>query len=460
MSAPPIVHRAPGLLESAAGAPGRTRFLSGWSWVALLFLFGLFFVLTPYDLLSSVSGYSLAERHGEIDVALDTVEGGSVARRVTVLLLLAGGLVAAVGSRRESRGYNLAVVTSASAFLILALASPLWGDEFAFTLRRVIVLLVLAVSAFGFARAWDPQTIPRVTFVLAGASIVVGLAAEVVLGTMHPLDPEYRFRGLSHPNSMGQLCALFALSSIVLARQFEGGRSAIMQGLAVVGLGLLVMTKARGSIVGVAAALLFVAVSTIGRRTLLLAGSTLGSLLLGVTMFLPGFSDKAGEAISSLGRSQGGAADLLTLTGRTSLWQDLFQYTAQRPVLGYGYDSFWTPSRILDIARSQGWIIGSSHSGYIDVLIGLGGVGLAVFLLLLASCLWSSIAQWRRTRSAGSLFAVMILLWLLTNIFTEVIWFETSIPSFIGMLVVARLTLKEAPETAAARWGVEVRHAG
>jgi exopolysaccharide production protein ExoQ len=419
------------------------RFLSGRTWMAVLGLFALFFILTPYDLLSAVSGYSLAERHGEIDLALDTVEGGNMVRRVTVLVLFLAGVIALVVSRRESRRHNLLVATAAAAFLLLALISPSWGDDAAFTIRKVVVLLILAVSSYGLARLWDFETIARVTFVLTAMSIGVGIVAEGVLGTIHPLDPEYRFRGLSHPNSMGQLCALFVISSAVLAKRFVGRRSAIMLIVGAVGLGLLLLTKARGALAGASVALGFLVLSTVDRRVLLLLGSVMGSALLGLVIFVPGFSAGAQELVA-LGRSQG--TEVLTLTGRTDLWHDLLGYAAQRPFFGYGYDSFWVPARILEIARSQGWIIGSSHSGYIDVLIGLGEVGLVLFLALLVSCLCAAIALRRRTGSAGSCFAVAILLWLYTNMFTEVIWFETSIPSFVALLVVCRLALRETPD--------------
>ncbi len=437
----PRLDRAAGPWQPERAAPhGRPRFLNRGTWLGTIVLFALFFVLTPYDLLSSVSGYSFAERRGEIDVALDTVQGGNMVRRVTVLGLLCVGVIALLMTRRALRRYHPAVAVSAAGFLLLAMASPLWGDDPSFTVRRVMVLLVLAVSAWGLARLWDLQTLVRVTFLMTGLSIAFGLAAEVVLGTMHPLDPEYRFRGLSHPNEMGELCGLFVISSMLLAKQLTRRRAALMLVVGIVGLGMLVLTKARGALARTIMALTLLVVTTADRRVLLFLGSALVSVLSGVLLFLPGVSDKI-TGILNLGRTEG--ADVTTLTGRTDLWHDLLQYAAQRPLLGYGYDSFWVPSRILEIAKSQGWIIGSSHSGYVDVLIGLGGIGCVLFLSLLAACLWAAAAMHRRTGTTGSLFAVAVLVWLCTNMATEVIWFETSIPSFIAMMVVGRLAIRE-----------------
>jgi O-antigen ligase len=70
-----------------------------------------------------------------------------------------------------------------------------------------------------------------------------------------------------------------------------------------------------------------------------------------------------------------------TLTGRTEIWARLLPVAMQKPLLGGGFGGFWTP-RTRDVFRISG-----SHNGYLDVLIGLGFVGLAlVSIFLLSSC--------------------------------------------------------------------------
>lgn len=431
-------------------------FLSGPAWAAVLALFGIFWVLTPFDLVSAISGYSLAERRAEIDSALNTIGDGSVTRRMGVLALGLMGVVALVLSRRESRRYHVAVTGSASALLLLAFVSPLWGDDPVVTARRVIVLFVLVCAVYGFARWWDLDTLTRATLIMTGMSIVTGLVAECVLGTMHPLDPSYRFRGVTHSNHMGELCALFTISCVVLAKRFEGRRSAVMMLAGALGVGLLLLTKARGALIGTGAALAVISVLGLERRRLLLAVSASASAILGAAIFLPDFSDRT-QLFLTLGRPD--ASDVMTLTGRTNLWHDLLQYAAARPILGYGYDSFWVPTRILEIASSQGWIIGSSHSGYLDVLMSLGGVGLTLFVFILASCLWIALSSVRRTGKASSLFGVAVLVWLCTNMITEVVWFEPVLPSFVGLMVVARLALREASASAVPAWDEGVQRA-
>jgi exopolysaccharide production protein ExoQ len=81
-----------------------------------------------------------------------------------------------------------------------------------------------------------------------------------------------------------------------------------------------------------------------------------------------------GSFTSLLGRNS-------TLTGRTDLWVGLLPEAAQQPILGYGFSSFWTPT------RHAAHIVGEAHNGYLEVLLGLGVVGLVFTLTFLLATL-------------------------------------------------------------------------
>jgi exopolysaccharide production protein ExoQ len=438
-----------------SGSPHAPAFLPGRLWVAVLVLYLILAVLEPYDLLSPISGYGLQEHKAEIGAALDTIESGSMLRRVGVLALCLYGAAAVFVSRRGHRRYHLAIAVPATALFFLAMASPLWSDDPAITIRKVVVLFALVLAAFGLARCWGFDTISRVAFVLSGLTIVLGVTAEVVLGTMHPLRPDYRFRGSIHPNSMGLYCTLFVISSVVLAKRFAGRRSALMAALSVIGLGMLLLTKSRGSLIGVCAALGVMFVSSASRRTVLLAAAAVAVVVCGAAIAVPDLAGRA-QSWATLGRPT--TFELSEMTGRTELFQDLLPYVADRPVLGYGYDSFWQPVHILEVARSQGWVVGSSHNQLMGMLLDLGIAGTALFVLLLAAGLWSSIRYLRRERRATALFPIAILLSSYVNMVTFGFWFETTVPSLIALTVLARLAIRDTGGSWASSGGW-VRHA-
>lgn len=73
-----------------------------------------------------------------------------------------------------------------------------------------------------------------------------------------------------------------------------------------------------------------------------------------------------------------------TLTGRTDFWPQIIEAMGTRPLLGYGYDSFWQPERGLDdpaanIETTTGYKPPNAHNGFIQLGVELGYVGLILF---------------------------------------------------------------------------------
>lgn len=70
-----------------------------------------------------------------------------------------------------------------------------------------------------------------------------------------------------------------------------------------------------------------------------------------------------------------------TLTGRSGVWEKLLPVAMQNPIVGSGFGGFWTQN-----ARML-FEIANAHSGYLDVFLGLGFIGLLlVSIFLLSSC--------------------------------------------------------------------------
>ncbi|NOH01014.1 MAG: O-antigen ligase family protein [Chloroflexi bacterium] len=72
-----------------------------------------------------------------------------------------------------------------------------------------------------------------------------------------------------------------------------------------------------------------------------------------------------------------------TLSGRTELWEILLGWFQQRPIFGFGYGAFWSlyPDGISNSSTPQ--MIRHAHNGYLEIALGLGIVGLVIFLVAL-----------------------------------------------------------------------------
>jgi O-antigen ligase len=105
---------------------------------------------------------------------------------------------------------------------------------------------------------------------------------------------------------------------------------------------------------------------------------TLLVLCFGIVGLLSAFSnDLANVALTALGKDP-------DLTGRTEYWDVLWQMMAGHWTLGYGYFSgFLSLESVIAEATKENF--GSTHNGYLDILVSLGIVGLT---LGLAYLLW------------------------------------------------------------------------
>jgi len=73
-----------------------------------------------------------------------------------------------------------------------------------------------------------------------------------------------------------------------------------------------------------------------------------------------------------------------TFSGRTIIWEFVQQEIARKPLLGWGYESFWlVPGS--PAAEAGGWVAGmpNGHNGYYDLMLDLGYIGLGFLLVFI-----------------------------------------------------------------------------
>jgi exopolysaccharide production protein ExoQ len=108
----------------------------------------------------------------------------------------------------------------------------------------------------------------------------------------------------------------------------------------------------------------------------------------------------------------GGEADVThamgrgaSLSGRTEIWRGVLETAAAHPILGVGFESFWTGSNIYRVWRHlpKGMWVNESHDGYIEVYAEIGWVGVAFITLLLLTAYRRAVAAFRRNPALGAL---------------------------------------------------------
>lgn len=77
-----------------------------------------------------------------------------------------------------------------------------------------------------------------------------------------------------------------------------------------------------------------------------------------------------------------------TLTGRTVLWEHIVHSVGERPLQGYGYAAYWFGFSGPGSSFTRDWGITSAHSGWLELTLDLGLVGVALVLALLSRLLF------------------------------------------------------------------------
>jgi|CXWL01.1.fsa_nt_gi O-antigen ligase len=157
-------------------------------------------------------------------------------------------------------------------------------------------------------------------------------------------------RGEGRPRSAGPLIAHGAILVMALWL-FSMANSATSFGCFLLGAGLMVVTSIR----------------TVARTPAIL------HLLVGLLLFVVFYAiilNPAAGLTEIVGRNS-------TLTGRTDLWNQLYQMS-DNPWFGVGYETFWKEPRLQEVWNRTNMHVNHAHNGYLDVFLNLGLIGVAL----------------------------------------------------------------------------------
>ncbi len=421
--------------HSIAGSALRPR---STPWLVFLFLtVALFFVY--HDL--SYSKFGIGNYDAPEDAIASEVAAGSMSRRVALLSLGIFAIVTLIRHRSEgwpritgSMGWLLA------GFAALAFLSPIWAEDRGQTLTRVAVFGIFCLTAVAITRIFPLREIILWTFFATGSYALVALGVEAYFGTLRPLVSGYRFSGTLHPNSQGINCAILLLSSIA-AGHLEKHRRTLYRIGTIGGLGLLVLTASRTAFAAalVTSAIYLGIVSTKRAKLAMVYASGVVFCFL-LLVFGSAFVPKLTSAVM-LGRdvdSSNGA-----FNGRTGIWDAIGDYVAQRPILGYGFEGFWTPSHINDISEEEKWGIPNSHDAYLDYLLTLGAVGLTTYVLLLFSGIKRAFHFHKLSHNSAYAFCAMLLMFCTLEGLLESAIADPSLPMLLTLVVLLYLAVRD-----------------
>ncbi len=397
------------------------------SWVSLRYGWGLVAVLTVCLLFAEHHGAQ--DMHGEVlDRAFISAErSGQVPREIAYVVLGGLGLLGILRTRGKLV-WNWWLAGALGLLVGWAGLSVVWSDTPGITVKRLGVVVLMSVGAVGLGLSWTKEQVLRFIAVSAALQVAVGVVAESVYGYFTPWQSDYRFGGTLRWNQQGYLCMAAVLAGMCV-------REAKYRWVVGFGLVFLLLTRSRGSLIGLGIGLAFWFVLVMkpkGRVAAVLVGGTLVAVML-----MTGVGEKV---VDGLNRKGEGAENL---TGRAPLWDELMTYVVRRPMTGYGYEGFWTDTTIDDVSDDQHWSIDAAHSGYVESLLTLGYVGVVLHTsALVVGMVCGLVLYWRTRELVYFLGGVFCCIYLAGGYLESVLLVKPSPISFFVAMLVGLMAVK------------------
>lgn len=256
-------------------------------------------------------------------------------------------------------------------FGLVAMASSLYSFDAIITLWKSIELLTVILA--GFAIAGRIKSIDDIQAALNILMLIMlFLITSAGLGAL--LTPHDAFvklqlsssivlRGTSptiNPNTLTQFAALLAVmlftSRLNKVSEYKNISTLVLIGISII---IMLLGHSRTSIFsGILAVMMVLYFSR--QRILLIIASGVGAIGFLATDFLLQYI------------SRGQSTELFTsMSGRTNFWTEVWGYVVESPYIGYGYYA----------AQRELFYTSSVDNSYLEVLLGLGFIGLFVFVL-------------------------------------------------------------------------------
>lgn len=312
------------------------------------------------------------------------------------------------------RGGNLLRLESAEAklivtFCILCVISVLWSHELSFTLRRLASAVFCFLCVLGICRRFRPDELCILTLWICLLFLLLSIFVEASGNGFRMSSARYRFGGAVHPNMQGAYCSLLCLAAICLQR--NGGRLKwLYRALFFVGLVFLLLTGSRTALyafVGAAGSLWWISSTPRVRTLAITVGPACLMTIIVIFEIAVGTSANGFLGFITMGRD---VNSISTMTSRTPVWNELMRAISEQPLLGYGYQSYWSGDRALEMVGRAGWGAESAHNAYLETILSIGLLGGALQILAVSIGAIRSHKLYRRTACAGYGFIFAILM--------------------------------------------------
>jgi exopolysaccharide production protein ExoQ len=312
-----------------------------------------------------------------VDTNLQASSDGSPATQVIWAFVFLVVFFLAISMYREI--LLLARANKSLCFLVLlAIISAAWSQDSAGTLRQSLALLATTLFGIEIALLYSIRKQLRLICIVLGSVILLSILVQIFLPGLLPQagsDASVWQGAFAQKNTLGRIVVLGAAAFLCRPRYSRRDTLLVAMLMIIAGAVIFLAHSASSLVELIALAVIFRSVGVLRWRPSKLIITTFLILLITTPMLFLALNNFS-AVTTAVGRDA-------TLTGRTELWRLATQSIRSRPILGYGYGVFWDASsqeaaRIRSVIQ---WDAPSAHNGYMDLLLGVGLVGLLLYVV-------------------------------------------------------------------------------
>jgi exopolysaccharide production protein ExoQ len=302
--------------------------------------------------------------------------------------------------------------------LLWVFTTFVWSEEPSLTLRTSAALLGTTVIALYIAIYYDYG---RFALVAAWSFLIVDILSSCAIAFFPSLgiswDP-YGWRGIYFTKNGLGINSLYGMILFTTLLTNKKTAKLGMVGLILSSI-LLIGSRSVTSLISCACALsIWMVLQAYLHKNRPFFISLIISFfivcVIGMWLFL---TNNAEIVVGNLGKD-------LTFTGRTPIWEGVLFFIRQNPWLGYGYGAVWIGKDYgigSFISDPMNYYVVNSHNGYLDLLLEIGAVGVALVSLVIITILYKQFSiLGSSTRLKGSeLWPIVFLITLIVYNSTE-----------------------------------------
>ncbi|HEX3437451.1 MAG TPA: O-antigen ligase [Pseudacidobacterium sp.] len=322
--------------------------------------------------------------------------------------ILVDGTILVLVLHQWRRFYRLAFTLQwTAAISALALLSILWSQDAVMTARRAVPFALATLFGLYFAARYPVRkqlSIFCATMLFAALGSAVLAIFFPAIGLEASTGHFGNWQGVfTQKNACGR-AMVFATAAVLACGRLNLYRLVCLLAF----LFVLIMSGTRGAWVIEGALLLcYMLTRIIGQSTpsfravlIYLVVALAVMAVVAIWMYFPLLA-------ALLGRDA-------TLTGRTAIWQQVWQAIVKHPLLGYGYAAFWRGMKgeSYNVILALKFVIFHAHNGFLEIWLELGAAGVLLFVLSYARAwrkLWPLLLHRRMADCSWMIFVLVLV---------------------------------------------------